>query len=128
MIYTKHAYTKLWSIVVLLLVLTILVKIGLGLAVSATPVAGTLIGNQASASYVDALGVSRTVTSNTVETKVTEKFGFLLTANNAKVVAPGATVYFPHTIINAGNTADSFKLKATALTGAGTTTVATCSS
>lgn len=123
---TKFLTRKLWTTAVLLVVLLILIKISTSLAVSATPMAGTLIGNQASASYTDSLGVTRTVTSNTVETKVTEKFGFLLTADNNKAVAPGATVYFPHTIINVGNTADSFKLKASALTSAGTTTLATC--
>lgn len=122
----KYHQSKLASIIIGFALIALTLKVGLGVAESSTPLAGTLIGNQASASYTDALGVARTVTSNTVETKVIEKFGFVLSADNNKSVAPGGTVYFPHTITNAGNTADSFKIKVTNLSGTGTTTNATC--
>ena len=41
-------------------------------AQAATPQAHTVIGNQAAASYVDAAGNSRTVTSNVVKTTVSQ--------------------------------------------------------
>ena len=122
----KNHESRVASIIFALALIALTLKVGLGVAESSTPLAGTLIGNQASASYTDALGVARTVTSNTVETMVIEKFGFVLSANNNKAVAPGGTVYFPHTIANAGNTSDSFKIKVSNLLGTGTTTNATC--
>lgn len=84
-------------------------------AFAAAPLADTIIGNQASATYVDANSVTRNVSSNTVETKVLAVYGFTLTQNNSKAVAPGGTVYFPHTLNNTGNTVDTFNFKFTQL-------------
>jgi len=78
-------------------------------AVTAAP-AGTVIGNQASATYSDASSVSRTVTSNTVVTTVQQVASLSLTANGAKTISPGGQVYYPQTIVNTGNGNDSFTL------------------
>ena len=81
-------------------------------AFAAPPAAGTSIGNQASASYTDGSGVSRTVTSNTVQTVVQQVASLTLTANGTKSASVGSTVYYPHTLTNTGNGTDSFGLTA----------------
>lgn len=78
---------------------------------AATP-AGTVIGNQATATYQDATGTARTTTSNLVQTTVSQVKSFTLTANGAKTAAPGQTVYYPHTVTNTGNGADTYALNA----------------
>ncbi|MGZ5042242.1 MAG: hypothetical protein ACXWBQ_15980, partial [Usitatibacter sp.] len=78
----------------------------------AAPAAGTIIGNQATATYNDAGGTSRTTTSNLVQTTVTQVKTFTLTANGARTAAPGQTVYYPHTITNTGNGTDTYTLNA----------------
>lgn len=83
-----------------------------GLAQAAMPAAGTVIGNQASATYTDASAISRTATSNTVTTTVQQVAAFTLTATQSKTVSPGGTVYYPHTLTNTGNGTDSFGLTA----------------
>ncbi|WP_211454366.1 beta strand repeat-containing protein [Collimonas antrihumi] len=80
------------------------------LAHAAAPAAGTSIGNQASASYTDGSGTSRTVTSNTVSTIVQQVASLTLTANGAKTSAPGSTVYYPQTLTNTGNGSDTYNL------------------
>jgi trimeric autotransporter adhesin len=74
------------------------------------PLAGTAIGNQASATYTDASNVSRTATSNLVQTIVQQVASFTLTADGAKTAAPGAQAVYPHTLKNTGNGQDSFPL------------------
>jgi uncharacterized repeat protein (TIGR01451 family) len=76
---------------------------------AATP-AGTSIGNQASATYTDSSGVTRTVTSNTVQTVVQQVASLTLTTNGAKTSSVGSTVYYPHTLTNTGNGTDTFAL------------------
>jgi len=76
----------------------------------AAPAAGTVIGNQATATYNDAGGTSRTATSNLVQTTVTQVKTFTLTANGARTAAPGQTVYYPHIITNTGNGTDTYTL------------------
>ncbi len=78
----------------------------------AAPPAGTVIGNQATATYNDAGGNARTTTSNLVQTTVTQVKSFTLAANGARTAAPGQTVYYPHTITNTGNGTDSYALNA----------------
>ncbi len=80
--------------------------------VQAAPLAGTSIGNQASATYTDASAVVRTATSNTVQTIVSQVASLTLASTQAKSVAAGGTVYFPHTLTNTGNGTDSFGLTA----------------
>ncbi|MBL8266316.1 beta strand repeat-containing protein, partial [Steroidobacter sp.] len=76
----------------------------------AAPPAGATIGNQASATYSDDSQVTRTVTSNTVITTVQQVASFTLSANGAKTATAGGQVFYPHTITNTGNGADTFAL------------------
>lgn len=78
----------------------------------AAPLAGTSIGNQASATYTDDSNVVRTATSNTIQTVVQQVASLSLSSTQTKVVAPGGTVYFPHTLSNTGNGTDTFALTA----------------
>ncbi len=78
----------------------------------AAPAAGTVIGNQASATYNDAGGSPRTATSNLVTTTVSQVKSFMLAASGARTAAPGQTVYYPHTITNTGNGTDTYTLNA----------------
>jgi uncharacterized repeat protein (TIGR01451 family) len=77
---------------------------------SAAPAAGTVIGNQATATYTDAGNTPRSATSNLVQTTVSQVKAFTLTADGARTAAPGQTVYYPHTITNTGNGTDTYTL------------------
>lgn len=77
---------------------------------AASPSAGSIIGNQASATYTDAGGVSRTVTSNLVQTVVQQVAGLDLNSDGTRYTPPGAQVVFPHTLANTGNGSDSYTL------------------
>lgn len=77
---------------------------------AAAPAAGTVIGNQASATYTDGSGTSRSTTSNLVQTTVSQVKSFTLTADGARTAAPGQTVYYPHVITNTGNGNDTYAL------------------
>lgn len=81
-----------------------------GHAEAASPLAGTSIGNQASATYSDGSLVTHTVTSNTVTTVVQQVAGMTLTASSARTAAIGGLVSYPHTLTNTGNGADTFTL------------------
>ncbi len=83
---------------------------GIGIAFAVAPPAGSTIGNQATASYTDSTGAPRTTTSNLVQTTVAQVNAFTLTQDQTKSVAPGGTVYFPHTITNTGNGPDTYSL------------------
>jgi trimeric autotransporter adhesin len=87
--------------------------VGFGAVAWAAPRAGSVIGNQATASFVDGTGVTRTTTSNLVETLVAQVAGVDIEANQTKTSAPGATAYFPHTITNTGNGDDRYNLSTT---------------
>lgn len=82
-----------------------------------TPAAGTTIGNQASATYLDASGTPRTATSNLVTTIVQQVASFSLTADGVRAAAPGGQAIFPHTLTNTGNGTDDFSLAAVNLAG-----------
>ena len=73
------------------------------------PPAGTSISNQASATYTDTSGVSHTVTSNAVQTTVTQVASLTLTANGAQNATAGTVVYYPETLTNTGNGSDTFR-------------------
>ena len=88
-----------------------LYALGIG-AAHAAPAAGTVIGNQATATYNDSGGSPRTATSNLVTTTVSQVKAFVLAANGARTAAPGQTVYYPHTITNTGNGTDTYALNA----------------
>lgn len=77
---------------------------------AAPPPANSVIGNQATATYTDATGTQRLSTSNLVQTTVAQVYSHTLTADQSKTVAPGGTVYFPHTLTNTGNGSDSYAL------------------
>ena len=74
------------------------------------PPAGTLIGNQATATYTDPGGNERTVTSNVVNTQVQQVASVSITAPQSRQVSPGGQLSFPHTIQNTGNGADVFDI------------------
>lgn len=78
---------------------------------AAVPLAGTPIGNQASASYTDLDGNPQPeVQSNTVVTRVAQVASFTLTSGATKLAGPGGVTYFPHTLTNTGNGTDTFDL------------------
>lgn len=89
-----------------------------GNAYAAAPPANTVIGNQASASYLDPNGNSQIATSNLVQTTVQQVGSFTLdtvnqttaTVINTKTGAAGATVLAPHVLTNTGNGSDSFNI------------------
>jgi uncharacterized repeat protein (TIGR01451 family) len=84
-----------------------------GVAQAVPPPAGTIIQNQASATYTDASGVAQTVTSNVVSTTVQQVASLTLTANGTAQSTANGTVYFPETLTNTGNGSDSFTLSQT---------------
>jgi trimeric autotransporter adhesin len=91
-------------------------------ALAAPPPANTVIGNQASATYLDPNGASQLATSNLVQTTVLQVGSFNLDTKttvttdvvNTKTGAAGATVYAPHVLTNTGNGPDTFTFTVTA--------------
>lgn len=79
-------------------------------AALAAPASGSIIGNQAAATYTDASGTSQSATSNLVQTVVQQVGGLALTGTIARSAAPGGTAYFAHTLTNSGNGSDTFSL------------------
>lgn len=100
-------FKTLKKVLTSLMVVTI---VGSNFANAASPNAGAIIGNQATASYTDGGGVVKTATSNLVETVIDQVGGVLVQDNQNKSVPVGGTVYFQHTIINTGNGTDTFNL------------------
>ena len=86
-------------------------------AYAAVPLANTVIGNQAAASYVDASGTLRTVTSNLVQTTVAQVGAFSLSSGTTRTATVGSVVYVPYSITNAGNGTDSFTIQVTDAAG-----------
>jgi trimeric autotransporter adhesin len=84
-----------------------------GAAHAAAPLAGTSIGNQASASYIDQAGVTQNVTSNIVTTTVQQVAALTLTSNLSKTVTAGSQVSYPLTLTNTGNGSDTYNLTQT---------------
>ena len=85
----------------------------LGSAHAASPLAGTSIGNQASATYVDGSAVTRSVSSNAVSTIVQQVAALTITQSLAKTAAAGTQVSYPVTLTNTGNGTDTFDLSQT---------------
>ncbi len=77
---------------------------------AASPLAGTSIGNQASATYVDGSAVTRSVSSNVVSTIVQQVAALTITQSLAKTAAAGTQVSYPVTLTNTGNGTDTFAL------------------
>ncbi|APD10558.1 MULTISPECIES: DUF11 domain-containing protein [Thermus] len=95
----------------------------LGLALAMTP-AGTAITNQASASYIDSAGQSRTTTSNLVTTIVQQVYAFTITPNGSETNPgqirsnlPGGQVLFQYVVTNNGNGTDTINLSTAQGTG-----------
>lgn len=84
-----------------------------GTAHAVAPLAGTSIGNQASASYVDQANVTQNVTSNIVTTIVQQVAALTLTSGLSKTVTAGSQVSYPVTLTNTGNGTDSYNLTQT---------------
>lgn len=102
----KHQTTFLRSVSAVALTAVI------GTVAFAAPEAGSVIGNQAVATYTNAAGDTVTVTSNTVETVVQQVAGVTLTSDNTETIAPGGKAFLPHIITNDGNGPDAFALTA----------------
>lgn len=83
---------------------------------SATP-AGTIIRNQASASYVDANGGNVTVTSNLVETRIEQIAGLEWVTDQQVSAVAGGAVRLTHRVRNTGNGRDRFALQIFNTTG-----------
>ncbi|MGQ7845578.1 hypothetical protein ACUNV4_13930 [Granulosicoccus sp. 3-233] len=81
-------------------------------SVHAATAAGSVIRNQASATYRDASGVERFTTSNILETVVQQAAGVQLTQDQSKLIDSGGEVTFPHVLTNTGNGDDTFSLSA----------------
>ena len=81
-----------------------------GVTYAVTP-AGTLIRNQASASYTDSEGRRVTVQSNIVETLVEQVAGLELTNDQQLRGDAGSSVLISHRIVNTGNGDDSYSLQ-----------------
>ena len=87
----------------------------------AATAAGTVITNQASATYNDSTG-TKTVQSNTVVTNVQQVASLTMPAGTAKSAGAGTTAVYAHSVTNTGNGSDVFNLSQTntgtlALTG-----------
>jgi len=76
----------------------------------AAPAAGTVIGNQATATYTDGGGTPRIATSNQVTTVVSQVKSFTLATDGAQTASSGQTVYYQHTLTNTGNGTDTYAL------------------
>ena len=85
--------------------------------VHAATEAGTIIKNQASASYRDSFGVKRIATSNLVETVVRQVAAVELTRDQQKPAVAGREIYFTHIVRNTGNGTDRYDLEATSVGG-----------
>ena len=75
------------------------------------PLAHSVIGNQAAATYHDASGTVRSVNSNMVQTTVAQVGAFSISGDNDKSGVAGNVVYMPHTIYNDGNGTDTFRVR-----------------
>jgi uncharacterized repeat protein (TIGR01451 family) len=110
------AQSRTHDIRAMLILMMALLSVGIllfaGQAVAAMAPANSVIGNQASATYVDSTSTARTSTSNTVQTTVAQVKSFLLTQTGMKSASPNQQVCYPHTITNTGNGADSYALNA----------------
>ncbi len=83
---------------------------GVSFAVMALTDSGIVIKNQAGATYLDSANISRSTTSNLVETLVNPVVAFTLENSQTKRGAPEGIVTFHHVLTNTGNSTDSFQL------------------
>ncbi len=104
----KWTQSLAWSQAALAVMVFML--IGALVAYAQAPPAGGTIGNQATFTFEDGSGTTRTVTSNLVQTIVQQVASLTLTADGTTTAAPGNQVAFPHTLVNTGNGTDNFNL------------------
>ncbi|MBS0213045.1 MAG: DUF11 domain-containing protein [Proteobacteria bacterium] len=109
---TAGLYRRIASLMAILMLLCLS-----GIAGAVPPPAGTSIGNQASATYTDASGIGRQVTSNPVQTIVLQVASLTLVSTQTQTATPGSVVYYPHTVTNTGNGSDTFNLGAVNTSG-----------
>ena len=88
-----------------------------GVAQAAAPLAGTEIKNLATVSYEDENGNKYTAQSNEAVITVKEQYRATLENDKSLVAAAGQTVYFPHTLVNTGNIADTYALSTSIAAG-----------
>ena len=112
----SSAGAKLQSMWIAFAAIAVFFLLFAGAGHAASPLAGTSIGNQASATYVDGSNVTRSVSSNVVSTIVQQVAALTITQNLAKTAAAGTQVSYPVTLTNTGNGTDSFGLT-TAMSG-----------
>ena len=105
------------------LVLAASIATGSGHVFAATPAAGTVIGNQASASYNDSSNTPRAVTSNVVTAIVQQVAALALDTSLSKTAVAGGQVVYPVTLTNLGNGTDTFSLSSTTAGAFGFTSV-----
>lgn len=86
---------------------------GFGAQALAQTAAGTLIKNLATVTYEDENGNSYSAQSNEAVVTVAPVYSATIENDNNLTGAPGQTVYFPHTLSNTGNIADTFTAAAT---------------
>ena len=83
-----------------------------GAVYAKAPVAGTVIKNQATATYKDSAGIAQTATSNIVETIIQQVGAFSLASDQSRYGVAGQSMSFPHVLTNTGNGDDRFLLRA----------------
>jgi len=88
-----------------------------GPALAKAPAAGTVIKNQATATYKDSSGIEQTATSNLVETLIQQVGAFTLDKSQSRYGIAGQVTSFPHVLTNTGNGDDSFILGVSDNTG-----------
>jgi trimeric autotransporter adhesin len=109
----SSAGAKLQSMWIAFAAIAVFWLLSVGTVHAASPLAGTSIGNQASATYVDGSAVTRSVSSNLVTTTVQQVAALTITQSLAKTAAAGTQVSYPVTLTNTGNGTDSFALTQT---------------
>lgn len=78
---------------------------------------GTVISNQASASYQDAAANSFTATSGVVNVTVDPVYRVILTQPADQAASSNTTAYYAYTLTNTSNTSDTFNLSAISVPG-----------
>ena len=109
----SSAGAKLQSMWIAFAAIAVFFLLFAGAGHAASPLAGTSIGNQASATYVDGSAVTRSVSSNVVSTIVQQVAALTITQDLAKTAAAGTQVSYPVTLTNTGNGPDTFGLSQT---------------
>ena len=109
----SSAGAKLQSMWIAFAAIAVFFLLFAGAGHAASPLAGTSIGNQASATYVDGSNVTRSVSSNVVSTIVQQVAALTITQDLAKTAAAGTQVSYPVTLTNTGNGPDTFGLTQT---------------